>query len=100
MSVSMSHGVRTVVTSFAIAAAITVGAPLAGVHADSVAVRTYSATVKCAKVRISDNHGTGFVYGHGKGRTKPSAVKDAKKDANERVGRGYRAKHCRTVSAS
>ncbi|CAM3150386.1 hypothetical protein ACH4LN_02500 [Streptomyces albus] len=64
----------------------------------AVVLKSYTAKVKCSKIRLSDNNAVGFVFGTGRGRTKPAAVAAAKKNANDSVGRGYRAKHCRTIS--
>ncbi|MEO3976887.1 hypothetical protein [Streptomyces sp. CAU 1734] len=61
---------------------------------DEAHARSYTAVVKCAKVRISDNNAVDHVEGTGRGNTRPKAVTAAKKNANDKVGRGYRAKHC------
>ncbi|WP_308416963.1 hypothetical protein [Streptomyces sp. AJS327] len=65
--------------------------------AAELSTKAFHAKVKCAKVRISDNNAVGYVHGEGRAKTKPLAVAAAKKDANSKVGKGYRAKHCRSL---
>ncbi|MFD6905995.1 hypothetical protein [Streptomyces sp. NPDC060077] len=50
--------------------------------------------MQCTKMRISDDTAHGFVQGHGKAKTQPDAWKAAKKQANDQMPPGYRAKHC------
>ncbi|WP_448070781.1 hypothetical protein [Georgenia yuyongxinii] len=55
---------------------------------------TYSATVKCQLVRISDNNVIGYVIGYGSGSTSAIAVKYATADANSKVPLGHYKRHC------
>ncbi|MFE3476226.1 MULTISPECIES: hypothetical protein [unclassified Streptomyces] len=78
--------------SAVVATALLIG--IAGPLSQAHAAKSYTAVVKCAKVKISNNNAVGFVDGKGKANTKPKAVAAAKKNANSKVGKGYRAKHC------
>ncbi|MFC7330417.1 hypothetical protein [Marinactinospora rubrisoli] len=53
--------------------------------------------VKCTKIRLSDNSGVGHVFGTGTAKTYSLAEKAAVKNANDKMPRGYRAKHCHPV---
>ena len=62
-------------------------------HTAVLAAKKYvSVTVKCAKVRISNNNAVGYFYATG------ATEKIAKKNANNMMARGYKAKHCRVYS--
>ncbi|MDQ0405079.1 MULTISPECIES: hypothetical protein [unclassified Streptomyces] len=64
------------------------------VAAPAEAARGWTAHFQCTKKRISDDTAHGFVQGHGTGKTASDAKKAAKKNANDQMPRGYRAKHC------
>lgn len=57
-----------------------------------VSTKTTSVKVKCAKIRLRDNNAVGWVYGYGVNK------KAAVKNANDKMPRGYKAKHCRVVA--
>jgi hypothetical protein len=65
-----------------------------GVAAPAQAASGWNAEVQCYKIRISDNTTHAPVEGHGWGKTQAAAWAAAKKNANDLMPKGYRAKHC------
>ncbi|AOT61883.1 MULTISPECIES: hypothetical protein [Streptomyces] len=56
--------------------------------------KLWRAEVQCTKWRIADSSGHGLFKATGTGKTPDAAYKAAIKNANDKMPKGYRAKHC------
>lgn len=66
----------------------------AGTTPSEAAGKGFRAHVHCSMVNIKTNSAEKFVDAYGTANTKPDAWKAAYKEANNKMPKGYRIKHC------
>ncbi|GAA1160708.1 hypothetical protein GCM10009654_16310 [Streptomyces hebeiensis] len=62
--------------------------------ADVSAKKSWYAEVSCATHKITNNKSGAYVRATGRAKTEPLAIKNAKKNANADVPKGYKLGHC------